>query len=275
MSVTCQINRPVFLRRSAAPGFTLVELLVVMAIIGMLVAILLPALSKAKASVLTTRCLNTLRNMGVGSQAFSIDHKQHMSITGDAWPVGLQHYVGTSTSTGLAPSARKPFWWCQANPLSTSNNTGVTNKASSYAQNPIVGGLNSGATLYIRWTGNPNPIYRDKVPVTITGTTQNLSFLRYDDRYRGNPVGWTCAGEWKVATNQGFLGSVYAANVDMGGSVGTGPDHATRPNVGPGYWHGKATTALHLQGNASTYSYQTATEMSADTQVGFLEVYRY
>ena len=56
-------------------AFTLIELLVVVSIIALLIAILLPALGKAKEETIRLKCLNNVRTIGQASVTFSIDHK--------------------------------------------------------------------------------------------------------------------------------------------------------------------------------------------------------
>lgn len=57
------------------PAFTLVELLVVVAIIALLIAMLLPALSAARGAVKLSACGSNLRQLGAAIHAYAVEER--------------------------------------------------------------------------------------------------------------------------------------------------------------------------------------------------------
>lgn len=66
-------------RRFSISGFTLIEVLVVVAIIALLISILMPSLSQAREQAKTVRCLANLNQLGKGSNAYLGDNKDRFA----------------------------------------------------------------------------------------------------------------------------------------------------------------------------------------------------
>src|SRR3954462_7010445 len=66
--------------RSVRRAFTLAELLIVIAIIGVLISILLPTLGAARRSANSAKCLAQLRDLGLAFQQYAQDNKRAFPV---------------------------------------------------------------------------------------------------------------------------------------------------------------------------------------------------
>lgn len=95
------------MRPSASSGFTLVELLVVIAIIGILVALLLPAIQAAREAARRAQCTNNLKQIGVSLHNYESAHKTlpggssylHPTLRGN-WVTEILPYVEEQSVVG-------------------------------------------------------------------------------------------------------------------------------------------------------------------------------
>lgn len=95
-------------RSCRAAGFTLVELLVVVAVIAILIGILLPALRFGREAARRTQCLSNVRQIMLAAVAYSSDQKDGM------WPVIPAREVGTEVefdSWGYGGKTADPKFW--------------------------------------------------------------------------------------------------------------------------------------------------------------------
>lgn len=76
LSTPTNMSKP--FRHASWQGFTLIELLVVIAIVSMLVAILLPALSKARDASRTIQCAVNLKQIGLAMENYATTNKSYV-----------------------------------------------------------------------------------------------------------------------------------------------------------------------------------------------------
>jgi prepilin-type N-terminal cleavage/methylation domain-containing protein len=102
--------------RSARPAFTLVELLVVIAIIGVLVALLLPAVQAARESARRTQCINHLKQLATAIQTYESANR---AVPDNVRPSGttfqLNDYITIGWMQGILPHVEQAALFARIN----------------------------------------------------------------------------------------------------------------------------------------------------------------
>ena len=110
--VTARFVSPRNQNQAPQDGFTLIEVLVTVAIVAMLAAIAFPAFKSSFASAKNAKCVSNLRQIGVGMSLYVADNNGMLLgaeiPTGTKWFDNLEAYLGKTTNLASSPS--RPLW---------------------------------------------------------------------------------------------------------------------------------------------------------------------
>jgi prepilin-type N-terminal cleavage/methylation domain-containing protein/prepilin-type processing-associated H-X9-DG protein len=162
-------------------AFSLIELLVVMAIIGILAAILLPVLSRAKESGRSTACVSNLHQIGLALQMYVDENKNTLPIMRDA-PMDTN---AVSTNTMPSPNVVLKTELGNTNVLRCpSDFAGIFQlTGSSYGWNSLLNGENANHLVVMGLDFNPHyiPVFFDKENFhALRGANKAVNYLYAD-----------------------------------------------------------------------------------------------
>jgi len=138
-------------RRAPSRGFTLVELLVVIAIIGILVALLLPAVQAAREAARRMSCGNNLKQMGLACQNYHDIHGKFPSNGVNDWT----NATGSVFVKMLPFIEQGPLWDLIPQGPNTGNIEGARDASGKYLAWYSIPAYNCPSANYSKYIGTP------------------------------------------------------------------------------------------------------------------------
>jgi prepilin-type N-terminal cleavage/methylation domain-containing protein/prepilin-type processing-associated H-X9-DG protein len=223
-------------------GFTLIELLVVIAIIGVLIALLLPAVQSAREAARRSQCVNNLKQIGLALH-------NYLSANGDAlpptamdqhWNAGQSSWNGIPFQTHSLQARILPF--LEQTPIYNAMNFDVGARWDNLCcNNSVPGGLSDGSEGIWGWIN------------ATAAFTQLKIFLCPSDPYPGGS-GTMALGPFNQTLTIGNLNYVHNIGLARGYNnwVLNGPSYVVRPWDGALMANGVVNLARFTDGTSNT-----------------------
>lgn len=200
-------------RRALRVGFTLVELLVVIAIIGILIALLLPAVQAAREAARRTQCANHFKQVGLAchnyasaKKAFPTGIDMWRSVSPCSWapvPGNHQQFIGFGWGFFILPYLEENALDAQFNGYKVNHDSVSGNYYGTDARN-----FKAGATFVETYLCPTSP--RERALISCCSTLQNGATAPEDlaeTHMAGvaDSVDYTCDGTWPDPKADGVM----------------------------------------------------------------------
>ncbi len=220
------MQQPARLRNEsiARTAFTLIELLVVISIVSLLIAILLPALAKARDAVKTSQCLANLRQIGVSTQVYAVNndgylmgYQKHETNMISRQSDPRRRHLGTLLEEGiLDPNTNQPsILYCPLDDYYRSWNQAQITRSDTQTNKKLYGNRHDVGTSY---------------------ETNELIAASYFGKIDNTFDQWP-----------GHIVDLLPSN------FGIAYDHAPKSNASRLPWHGQTYNFLNVDGSAHTW----------------------
>ena len=171
--------------------FTLIELLVVIAIIAILAAMLMPALSKAREAAKTTRCIGSMKELGLGfafyrdasNGHFPANRSENYSEQANCWMFKIAPYIGgTVTETYSDNNKAHTFNKLRCPNIPVNNSTGdlIQHYGVNFSAGSYTWELGYGTSG--RWTGATSP-YESRKDTQVEDPSGTMQFMECMNNY--------------------------------------------------------------------------------------------